>query len=178
MRQCLTWATCILTRKPLPAEPDEMTAPASHIHQLGEESSVWFKLTPLLKGPNNPLTILMTDGGALRRRHPRQHGQPAHRAADRSRALQARAGHQGRRLHQVLRRPEADLRQVDDHPRRRAVAEDPHAAAAGVPPRHVRRVHPLFPRRHPHQDGRSGRSSRRPARPSRWWSRPGRSPPT
>ena len=35
-----------------------MTAPVSHIHQLGEESSVWFKLTPLLKGPNNPLTIL------------------------------------------------------------------------------------------------------------------------
>ena len=24
-----------------------MTAPASHINQLGEESSVWFKLTPL-----------------------------------------------------------------------------------------------------------------------------------
>src|SRR5689334_7158676 len=36
-----------------------MTAAQSHIHQLGEESSVWFKLTPLLKGPNNPLTILM-----------------------------------------------------------------------------------------------------------------------
>ena len=51
-----------------------MTAPVSHVHQLGEESSVWFKLTPLLKGPNNPLTILMTDGGALWRRHPRQHG--------------------------------------------------------------------------------------------------------
>ena len=37
-----------------------MTAAPSHVHQLGEESSVWFKLTPLLKGPNNPLTILMT----------------------------------------------------------------------------------------------------------------------
>ena len=36
-----------------------MTAPVSHVHQLGEESSVWFKLTPLLKGPHNPLTILM-----------------------------------------------------------------------------------------------------------------------
>ncbi|HEU0159985.1 MAG TPA: cytochrome P450, partial [Hyphomicrobiaceae bacterium] len=36
-----------------------MTAAQSHIHQLGEESSVWFKLTPLLKGPHNPLTILM-----------------------------------------------------------------------------------------------------------------------
>jgi cytochrome P450 len=36
-----------------------MTAAQSHIHQLGEESSVWFTLTPLLKGPSNPLTILM-----------------------------------------------------------------------------------------------------------------------
>ncbi|TMJ65277.1 MAG: cytochrome P450, partial [Alphaproteobacteria bacterium] len=36
-----------------------MTAPVSHIHQLGEESSVWFQLTPLLKAPDNPLTILM-----------------------------------------------------------------------------------------------------------------------
>jgi hypothetical protein len=41
-------------------EPVDMTAALSHVHQLGEESSVWFKLTPLLKGPNNPLTILMT----------------------------------------------------------------------------------------------------------------------
>src|SRR3990172_13333773 len=36
-----------------------MTVAQSHIHQLGEESSVWFTLTPLLKGPSNPLTILM-----------------------------------------------------------------------------------------------------------------------
>jgi cytochrome P450 len=36
-----------------------MTAAPSHIHQLGEEASVWFKLTPLLKGPNNPLSVLM-----------------------------------------------------------------------------------------------------------------------
>ena len=36
-----------------------MTAPVSHIHQLGDESSVWFQLTPLLKAPHNPLTILM-----------------------------------------------------------------------------------------------------------------------
>ncbi|MCB1511103.1 MAG: cytochrome P450, partial [Hyphomicrobiaceae bacterium] len=34
------------------------TAP-SHIDQLGDESSIWFKLTPLLKGPDNPLTVLM-----------------------------------------------------------------------------------------------------------------------
>ncbi len=98
------------------------------------------------------------DGRPLRRRHPRQHGQPAHRAADGARALQARAGDQGRRLHQIFRRPEADLRQVDDHPRRGAVAEDPHAAAAGVPPRHLRRVHPLLPGRHPHQDGELGQA--------------------
>ena len=36
-----------------------MTAPVSHAEQLGEESSVWFQLTPLLKEPHNPLTILM-----------------------------------------------------------------------------------------------------------------------
>jgi cytochrome P450 len=39
-----------------------MTAPAtprSHIQELGEASSVWFQLTPLLKGPANPLTLLM-----------------------------------------------------------------------------------------------------------------------
>jgi cytochrome P450 len=36
-----------------------MTARFSHVDQLGEESSVWFQLTPLLKAPHNPLTILM-----------------------------------------------------------------------------------------------------------------------
>ena len=36
-----------------------MTAPLSHIDQLGEESSVWFQLSPLLKVPDNPLIILM-----------------------------------------------------------------------------------------------------------------------
>ena len=36
-----------------------MTAPASHIQQLGDESSVWFKLTPLAKGPQNPMKVLM-----------------------------------------------------------------------------------------------------------------------
>ena len=36
-----------------------MSAAQSHIHELGEESSVWFTLTPLLKGPSNPLTVLM-----------------------------------------------------------------------------------------------------------------------
>ncbi|MGI9422525.1 MAG: cytochrome P450 [Hyphomicrobiaceae bacterium] len=33
-------------------------APA-HTQGLGDESSIWFKLTPLLKGPNNPMTVLM-----------------------------------------------------------------------------------------------------------------------
>lgn len=38
-----------------------MSAPIpSHIDQLGEQSSIWFKLTPLLKGnPDNPMRTLM-----------------------------------------------------------------------------------------------------------------------
>lgn len=36
-----------------------MTAMTSHVDQLGEESSVWFALTPLLKGPENPMALLM-----------------------------------------------------------------------------------------------------------------------
>ena len=37
------------------------TAPSNpaHTQGLGDESSIWFKLTPLLKGPDNPLTVLM-----------------------------------------------------------------------------------------------------------------------
>ena len=31
----------------------------AHAHGLGDESSIWFKLTPLLKGPDNPLTVLI-----------------------------------------------------------------------------------------------------------------------
>ena len=31
----------------------------SHAQALGEENSVWFKLTPLLKGPENPMQVLM-----------------------------------------------------------------------------------------------------------------------
>jgi cytochrome P450 len=34
----------------------------AHVHQLGDQESVWFKLTPLLKGPDNPLTIIMQMG--------------------------------------------------------------------------------------------------------------------
>ncbi len=41
----------------------------AHVHQLGDESSIWFKLTPLLKGPDNPMGVLcqMTQryGGAI-----------------------------------------------------------------------------------------------------------------
>ena len=34
--------------------------PPAHAQGLGEESSIWFKLTPLLKGGlDNPLRILM-----------------------------------------------------------------------------------------------------------------------
>jgi len=38
-----------------------MSAPmSSNVHQLGEQSSIWFKLTPLLKGdPENPMRTLM-----------------------------------------------------------------------------------------------------------------------
>jgi cytochrome P450 len=31
-------------------------------HGLGEENSIWFKLTPLLKGPDNPMSILQQMG--------------------------------------------------------------------------------------------------------------------
>lgn len=34
----------------------------SHAQALGEENSVWFKLTPLLKGPENPMKVLMQMG--------------------------------------------------------------------------------------------------------------------
>jgi cytochrome P450 len=36
-----------------------MNAISSHAHELGEEASVWFKLTPLLKDPGNPMGVLM-----------------------------------------------------------------------------------------------------------------------
>jgi cytochrome P450 len=39
---------------------ESMTTSASHTQGLGEESSIWFKLTPLLRGdPENPMRILM-----------------------------------------------------------------------------------------------------------------------
>jgi cytochrome P450 len=40
-------------------EPVAIPAPVSYIDQLGEDSSILFQLTPLLKAPNNPLTILL-----------------------------------------------------------------------------------------------------------------------
>jgi cytochrome P450 len=36
--------------------------PLSHAHQLGEENSIWFKLTPLMKGGANPMLTLMLMG--------------------------------------------------------------------------------------------------------------------
>lgn len=37
-----------------------MTTAASHAQGLGDENSIWFKLTPLLRGdPENPMRILM-----------------------------------------------------------------------------------------------------------------------
>ncbi|MCH9765161.1 MAG: cytochrome P450 [Alphaproteobacteria bacterium] len=37
-----------------------MTSPQeSHIRQLGDESSIWFNLTPLLKDPDNPMRVLL-----------------------------------------------------------------------------------------------------------------------
>jgi cytochrome P450 len=37
-----------------------MTAPqTAHIQKLGDESSIWFNLTPLLKNPENPMGLLM-----------------------------------------------------------------------------------------------------------------------
>ena len=43
-----------------------METTASHTLGLGEESSIWFKLTPLLRGdPENPMRILHADDGPL-----------------------------------------------------------------------------------------------------------------
>ncbi len=43
----------------VPAPASAQSAQPAHVHQLGEESSIWFKLTPLLKGPDNPMRVLM-----------------------------------------------------------------------------------------------------------------------
>ena len=43
-----------------------METTASHTLGLGEESSIWFKLTPLLRGdPDNPMRILHAYDGPL-----------------------------------------------------------------------------------------------------------------
>jgi cytochrome P450 len=36
-----------------------MTQVQSNAHQLGEEQSIWFKLSPLLNAPGNPMAVLM-----------------------------------------------------------------------------------------------------------------------
>ena len=38
------------------------TQAVSHAHQLGEENSIWFQLTPLMKGGGNPMQTLMMMG--------------------------------------------------------------------------------------------------------------------
>ena len=60
-----------------PAEPDEMTAPASHINQLGDEVFGLVQADAAGQGSAQPDEGVDADGGALRRRHPRQHGQPS-----------------------------------------------------------------------------------------------------
>jgi len=46
-----------------------MTAQPTHVQALGEQDSIWFKLTPLMRGPDNPMRLLidMTEryGGAI-----------------------------------------------------------------------------------------------------------------
>ena len=37
----------------------QMNVAESHTYQLGEEQSVWFALTPLLKDPENPMQMLL-----------------------------------------------------------------------------------------------------------------------
>jgi cytochrome P450 len=154
-----------------------MTAPASHIQQLGDESSIWFKLTPLAKGPQNPMKILMQMaeryGGVI----------PVNMGSERvvlltepdhfKRVLVTKADdyikyfdglkpifgksmitHDGA-LWQKIRMPQQP-------------AFHPDMFAEYIPTS----WRPSAPR------WTSGRSCRRPARPSRWWSRPGRWRPT
>ena len=133
----------------------DMTVAYSPSHGLGEEQSIWFKLTPLLN-QENPMQVLMAlsdkYGGVI----------PINLKNQRivllvgAGACPARAGRQRRQLRQIFRRAAADLRQEHDHRRRRAVAEDPRAAAARLPPGHVRGVLPLSDVGHQLEDGALG----------------------
>ena len=49
--------TATTTAAVQPAAP--ATSTASHAEGLGDESSIWFKLTPLLKGDDNAMAVLM-----------------------------------------------------------------------------------------------------------------------
>ena len=130
----------------------DMNVAYSPEHGLGEEQSIWFKLTPLLN-QENPMQVLMALSDKVWGRHPHQFEEPAGRPPERAGPCRARARVERRQLHQIFRRAQADLRQEHDHRRRRALAENPGAAAAGVPPEHVRGVLPLSDGRHSRQDG-------------------------
>ena len=41
------------------SQAQDQTRPPANRHQLGEESSIWFKLTPLLNVRGNPMRVLM-----------------------------------------------------------------------------------------------------------------------
>ena len=93
-----------------------METTASHTLGLGEELSIWFKLTPLLRGdPDNPMRILMHMMERYGPVLPVNMAQPTRRAGFGTGILQARARHQGGQLRQIFRRAEAYLRQIDDH---------------------------------------------------------------
>jgi hypothetical protein len=66
--------------------PKDMNAMTTHVDKLGDQSSIWFKLTPLLKGPSNPMSILMEMSKRYGARHPDQHGRSARRTCCRSRS--------------------------------------------------------------------------------------------
>ena len=112
----------------------DMNVAYSPEHGLGEEQSIWFKLTPLLN-QENPMQVLMAlsekYGGVI----PINLEEPAGRPLERAGACRARARVERRQLHQIFRRAQADLRQEHDHRRRRALAEDPQRRSS-------RRFHP------------------------------------
>ena len=120
----------------------DMTVAYSPSHGLGEEQSIWFKLTPLLN-QENPMQVLMAlsdkYGGVIPINLKNQRIMLLVRAG----ACRARAGVERRQLRQIFRRAAPHLRQEHDHRRRRAVAEDPRAPAARLPSADVRGLLPL-----------------------------------
>ncbi len=141
-------------------------------------SSIWFNLSPLLKDPENPMRLLMQMA--------ERYGPviPVNMANQRVVLVTEPEYFK----HVLVTKVDNYVKYFDGlkpifgksmiTQRRRALAEDPHAAAARVPPRRVRRLHPLLHRGHQNEDGQLGRAREDPARRSRWSSRPGRLPPT